>query len=118
MKRLMSTFSVQQSNQNPVWLGYIRDNTIELFRGWFQGVYANLLVLREDCQSFGPISEGWWPGVLDLHSLRRFTTRLARRGLWVGGVVSGEVGTLLETNSKFAPKNRPYNWVETINYSL
>lgn len=32
-----------------------------------------------DCQSFGLIQDGWWPGILDLRWLRRLTTRLTRR---------------------------------------
>eukprot|EP00434_Breviolum_minutum_P003910 symbB.v1.2.003437.t1/scaffold195.1/size274553/8 len=44
-----------------------------------------------DCQSFGPINDGWWPGILDLHALRRFTTRLARkRDAWQKLVETGQ----------------------------
>eukprot|EP00435_Cladocopium_sp_Y103_P017724 s2155_g4.t1 len=32
-----------------------------------------------DCQKFGPIQDGWWPGVLDLRYLRRLTSRLSRK---------------------------------------
>lgn len=32
-----------------------------------------------DCQTFGRIQDGWWPGVLDLRYLRRLTSRLSRK---------------------------------------
>ena len=61
----------------------------------------------EDCQSFGPINDGWWPGILDLHALRRFTTRLARRGGegWEGRGVVDELYNMKE-NCFWPPKNQ------------
>ncbi|CAK8991697.1 unnamed protein product [Durusdinium trenchii] len=36
-----------------------------------------------DCNRFGNIQDGWWPGVLDLRWLRRLTSRLSRkRAAW------------------------------------
>ena len=42
--------------------------------------------LREDCQTFGRIQDGWWPGVLDLRYLRRLTSRLSR---WLSAAQGG-----------------------------
>eukprot|EP00913_Durusdinium_trenchii_P019495 g18326.t1 len=39
--------------------------------------------MLQDCNRFGNIQDGWWPGVLDLRWLRRLTSRLSRkRAAW------------------------------------